>query len=362
MRFVHYYPRALVGNGGPTAAMWSWVKALVSDNQEVHVIYDEKWFGNQELAVPDVPLHGIKHRLNGRWHYPVGLTELVDEQTVLILHSAFLAGNLVAARMAARVGAKTVFTPHGAYDHDARQRNALLKRTWLGFERIIVNRSLAVHAFVDTETASIREVAPTVSIVTAPTPISIPQSHKWQGGGGYIAWLGRYDIEHKGLDLLIEAYRRIPKELRIPVHLHGRNSKNTRDDVEALVESSGLSDIISVGGPIEGDEKLRFLASAEFFIMPSRWESFSIALLEVLAMNIPSIVSNTMPISKQLIQENAAIVASINVEELATCIEDAIINKVNIYKKVFPLCFVQKNLTHEVVGHTFVQQIESLLF
>jgi glycosyltransferase involved in cell wall biosynthesis len=361
MKFIHYYPRALVGNGGPTVAMWSWVKALVSANQNVHVAYDEGLSGNQELAVSGVPLHGLKHRLKGRWRYPIGLSELLDCDTVLILHSAFLAGNLVAARVAARVGAKIVFTPHGAYEHEARQRNAILKKIWLGVESNFIERSLAVHVFVSTEVASIQEIAPSIQVVVAPTPVSIPAYCKWQGGGGYVAWFGRYDIEHKGLDLLIEAYRRVPAELRIPVRLHGRDSTNTRADVMALVKNAGLSDVFSVGGPIEGDAKLEFLASSEFFIMPSRWESFSIALLEVLALNVPSIVSDAMPISGQLNEEHASIVTSNSAAKLAETIEHVLINKRDSIGKIFPLRFVQNNLTHEVVGRSFVQQIETLL-
>lgn len=361
MKFIHYYPRALVGNGGPTVAMWSWVHALKEAGQDVKVICDSTLIAKQPLAVPGINVIPLKHRLFGRWRYPEGIEQHLTADTILIVHSAYLANNLIAAIKSKKSGSKTIFVPHGAYEHDARQRNALIKRTWLGFEKRIVDSSLAVHAFVDTEIRSIKEVAPNVPILVAPTPVAIPESHTWTGGGGYIAWMGRYDIEHKGLDLLIEAYQMVPPEIRLPLRLRGRNSTNTRAEVVDLVAKAGLSSFISIGGPIDGEEKIDFLKSAEFFVMPSRWESFSIALIEVLALNVPCLISSNMPISAKLGTEQASMISSIDPVELAKNLEHFLRNRSDIISSLFPRDFVARNLTYKSVGNCFVNQVASLV-
>jgi glycosyltransferase involved in cell wall biosynthesis len=357
VKFVHYYPRALVGNGGPTIAMWEWVKALKAAGQMVKIICDADLIDAQPLACSGVEIIPIRHRLKGRWRYPVDIGCHLDSNSIIIVHSAFVMGNLIAAMAAEKVGAKIVYVPHGAYDHAARQRNSILKRGWLLAEARLVDRGLAVHAFVDTEHPSIREVAANVSIITAPTPVSIPEEYAWRGGGGYIAWLGRYDIEHKGLDLFINAYGLVPQNLRVPVRLHGRDSTHTREDVSVLVKKAGLDDLISVGGSIEGHEKIEFLCNANFFIMPSRWESFSIALIETLALNVPCLISDSMPISRELSETGACIISSTQEQEFADVLSNILSKKIEI-SFLQPRKYVRSKLSHEVVGHAFVAQIE----
>jgi glycosyltransferase involved in cell wall biosynthesis len=266
-------------------------------------------------------------------------------------------GNLVAASVAIRKGACFIFTPHGAYSYEALKRNGLLKYLWLLVESKFANKALAIHAFVDTEAVSICQVAPQATVITSPTPVSLSTESTWQGGGGYIAWLGRYDIEHKGLDIFIKAYRLVPPHLRLPVKMRGRDSTNTLEDVLALVSHYGLDEIISVGGPIEGEEKTIFLNRASFYVMPSRWESLSIALLEALAHNIPCLISDAMPIAGALRDANACYVAS-NKPEIFAAELIEILKGSRDLNSLRPQQFIRDNLSYEVVGRKFVEQIK----
>jgi glycosyltransferase involved in cell wall biosynthesis len=360
MKYLHYYPRALVGNGGPTAAVWSWVRALKEVGQEVEVLFDSDLFGSQILTVPGVRLVPVRHRLHGRWRHPIGIADHLSSDTVLIVHSAFLLCNILAACTARGQASKTIFVPHGAYDRNARRRNKLLKRIWLMIERAVVEHSSAVHAFVDSEIPCIREVVPTIPIIVAPTPVAVSCSDQWHGGGGYIGWFGRYDIDHKGLDILLQAYHLVPQHLRIPIRLHGRDSTNSRNELAQLVVDANLQDVISVGGPIEGKDKTRFLSEAEFFVMPSRYESFSIALLEVLAMNVPAIISDKMPIAQQLKSNQACVVTPIEPQLLASALECVLRNPSRMRDAVRPRQYVERNLTHRAAGLSLLRQIEQL--
>ena len=61
MRLVHYYPRALVGDGGPTRAMWTWASATYSAGCDVAVLYDADLEAQSPLRNPAIPIVPLKH-------------------------------------------------------------------------------------------------------------------------------------------------------------------------------------------------------------------------------------------------------------------------------------------------------------
>ena len=74
---------------------------------------------------------------------------------------------------------------------------------------------------------------------------------------------------------------------------------------------------IEIGGPISGEEKRRFLLEANGYLLPSRWESHSVALLEALSLGIPCLVSSTLHIAPILRRFDAAILAAPDPSSLA---------------------------------------------
>lgn len=358
--YVIYYPRALVGNGGPTVAMWSWVKALKAVDQKVTVICDSSMISNQPLAIENVPVIPIPHNLFGRYRYPCGIGKYINKKSILILHSAFSTGNLIAAYAAEKKNAFFIITPHGAYNLHALKNKEFRKRIWLMVESRFVSKALGVHTFVEVENQSIHNLVPDARIITVPTGIEIPTGKNWEGGGQYVAWFGRYDIRTKGLDILIKAYSNVPDYLRLPLRLHGRNSINTREDVCHLVKDAGLQNFIEVNGPIEGEEKIDFLRKSQFFIMPSRYESFSIALLEALALNVPCLVSERMPIAEKLRTSRAAILVKPQVDDISNALVN-IFNNFSELQHLTPQLFVKNHCTYEAVGSSFIEQVDSLI-
>jgi glycosyltransferase involved in cell wall biosynthesis len=181
----------------------------------------------------------------------------------------------------------------------------------------VLERAAAVHLFFHSEAASMMALAPAAKIVVAPTGIEIPDE-RWRGGGGYLAWIGRYDPTHKGLDVLIDAISRIPPGDRPMIRLRGYDYRGGLARLAKLVERRpGVDRTIEIGGPISGDEKRRFLLEADGYVLPSRWESHSVALLEVLSLGVPSIVSSSLHIAPELRRHEAAILARPDAHSLA---------------------------------------------
>ena len=359
MRLVHYYPRALVGDGGPTRAMWQWANACAAAGADVAVMYDADLKARSPFANPAIPTLPLSH--HGRWRFrvPRGLGAALGTNDVLVLHSTYVPGNLVAARSALRHGVPYIVMPHGGYNVQARQRRQRRKQVWLPLERSYLERALAVHVFFDCETVDAAEVAPNARWLVAPTGFDLP-SERWDGGtGGYLAWIGRYDVRTKGLDLLVEAIGRIPAVERPRLRLHGRVSENRPEDIETLVRDAGLGDVVSVGRELQESGKRDFLCRSAAYVHPSRWESHSMAIIEALSYGIPSVVSMHCSIAANLRAEGVAVIVDATAEDIARGVATILRTPQDYSERARQ--FVATKLSWSVIAAEYLHQITELL-
>jgi glycosyltransferase involved in cell wall biosynthesis len=359
MRLVHYYPRALVGDGGPTRAMWQWVNASHAAGCDVAVVYDAALEAQSPLRNPDVPTIALIHSGRGRFRAPRRLSSALAPHDVLVLHSAYVPANLVAARSAFRRGFPYIVMPHGGYNRKARQRRQHRKQAWLPLERAYLERALAVHVFFNCETEDTRQVAPHARWLVAPTGFQLP-SERWDGGtGGYLAWIGRYDIPTKGLDLLIEAIGQLPTADLRPLRLHGRPSENRPEELARLTNARGLSDVVTIGGEIPERDKADFLRQSVAYVHPSRWESHSMAIIEALAYGIPSVVSQFCSIAQNLQAADAAVIVDATAADIARGISTILRTPQHYSERAVQ--FVRTNLSWSVIVDDYLHQIDQLL-
>jgi glycosyltransferase involved in cell wall biosynthesis len=321
-RIVHYYPDA-IGNSGVTYALWSWARAQAAAGYEVAVLhacapYDDSGVQfvakdlSSALTRRCVPHRG-SHRLT---LHPVELDRYLGRNDLLVLHEGWVPSNLVAANAACRAGVPYVVMPHGVYER--AWTNYLKGPRWLRRcpERRMLERAAAVHVFFYSEITDIAALAPNASFVTVPTGFDVPADH-WDGGGGYIGWVGRVDPFHKGLDLLVGAIAQLEPRERPTVRIRGYNYKGGIERLRAFIDAHRVGKWVRFEGPIAGDEKRRFLQAADGNVHPSRWECHSIALLENLALGVPCLVSDAIHIARTLAQASAALLTQLDEARIA---------------------------------------------
>lgn len=358
MRLVHYYPRALVGDGGPTRAMWNWASATYAAGCDVAVLYDAELQAESPLRNPAIPIVPVKHTGAGRIRNPRRLATVLTPNDVLVLHSTYVPGNVSAAWSARRRGVPYIVMPHGGYNARARERRHRRKQVWLPVERAYLERALAIHVFFETETCDTAQMAPNARWIVAPTGFDLPAG-SWDGGtGGYLAWLGRYDIRTKGLDLLVHAMNRLPTSGRQPLRTHGRRSEDSLEDLERIAREAGLADTVTIGDQLSESEKGDFLRRAAAYVHPSRWESHSLGLVEALAYGIPSVVSVFCAIAPELRAADAAIIVDPTPEDIARGIS-AILRSPQQYSDR-AIEFVRRSLAWNAIIDDYLRQIERL--
>lgn len=312
MRLVNYYPRAVSDRSGVTEALWSWAAALVDAGQEVVVLHagGPRHSPDPRHERPTLRDEAIPHRGGGRaTHRPVDIGRHLRPDDVLILHEGWVRSNLVAARAARRVGCPYIVVPHGVYEPGIRRMLKPPRRLRQLLERRLLERAAAVHVFFDSEIALVQSLAPNLrAAIVAPHGFE-PGHDRWSGGGGYLAWIGRYDPPHKGLDILLRAMALLSPVERPRLELRGPDYNGGYQVTRELIDQLDLGAWVTADEPVLGADKIEFLRRSDGYVMPSRWDSHPIALIENLGLGVPCLVSSAIHLAGPLAAADAALLA-----------------------------------------------------
>ncbi len=103
----------------------------------------------------------------------------------------------------------------------------------------------------------------------------------------------------KGQDILLEAFARLPKDLA-----HWRliflGKGQLKADLQAQAKQLGIAHRITWQGQVAN--LAEFYTAAKIFVLPSRYEGMSNALMEAMNYGLPVIVTNTCPGSLELVE------------------------------------------------------------
>ncbi len=200
-----------------------------------------------------------------------------------------------------RLSIPYAMTIHGRYSHIGRdnRRHRLSALYLRHIERHVLEGARFVQGVSGTECELIRRIAPHARVVLVPnaayssrfdgTPPA-PQRTAPSPGRPTFGFLGRYEIEHKGLDLLLEAFASYRLQGGTgTLELVGTGPE--REAISARALELGLERFVTASGPRFDAQKKQTLARWDYFVMPSRFEGMPIGGLEAGLAGLPLIVS-----------------------------------------------------------------------
>ncbi len=298
-----------------TSAVRRWSEALVRAGASVTVAYKE---GGTPSANGGVRWLPIPHARLGTAEVPLGFEAVLREADLLVVHSGWTLHNIRTAALARKLGVPYLLEPRGAYDPHIVARKRLLKRAWwFAAERELVTGAAAIHAFFDSEREHLDALGYRGPVVVASNGVEAPVGPLWDGGtGGYVLWLGRFDPEHKGLDILLQALRLLPASERPVIKIYGPDWRGRRERVEAMASSLGLDEWAQVGDSVYGAPKRSMLTQARGFVYPSRWDACPNSVLEAVSYEIPTLAT-PYPLGSVLAAKGAAFLADATPRALA---------------------------------------------
>jgi glycosyltransferase involved in cell wall biosynthesis len=248
---------------------------------------------------------------------------------VVHIHSLYVPANAMLARALRRHRIPYVVTPHGAADEHLLRRRAYVKRPYRALvERPTLNRAAFVHAIADE--SAIKAYGVTAPVVVAPNgidPSSVPDDLDRQtvrarldlGPDTRLAvFLGRLDRNHKGLDLLVDAFAEVSRTADLALILVGPDREGSRRVLQDLAARRGVAGAVTFWGAAHGREKFDLLAAADFFVQPSRWEAgVPLAVLEAMCIGRPCLVSRAADPTNSIPGHQAGLVVDATVAGVA---------------------------------------------
>jgi glycosyltransferase involved in cell wall biosynthesis len=227
---------------------------------------------------------------------------------IVHLHSVFTPPNALLAR---RLRVPYVVSPHGGYAPASLARNSRRKAVYGRLvERRMLRRAALRVALTEVEARDLAAYgAGTPSTIipngVAPVPERADRNvFRRELGLGpeerLLLFVGRLDVAHKGLDVLLDGVAEAPGW---HVALVGSNFREGRSWLLGRAQTLGMAARLTATGPRHGRQLQEAFAAADCFALTSRWEGLPIALLEALAHGVPAVVS---PAVDQLVGVNDA--------------------------------------------------------
>ena len=268
--------------------------------------------GTGLLPTPDVAVHPFRAELPARiWTgYSRKLTRFLDNEIprfdLVHVHEIWHYPGYMASRVARRRDVPCVVSFQG--ELDAPRLRYKRFRKWV-YRKSILDRILqsadALHAVTRAEQARVAELGYDTPVFLSPNGIGLdtpdalasPDTsdfltrHPRLRGKRVILFLGRIHPV-KGVDVLARSFAGLASSFPDAVLLvAGPDEDGARRGIERILRSAGLSDRAVFTGMLTGGDKLSALTLAELFVLPSRSEGMSVAVLEALAAGLPVVIS-----------------------------------------------------------------------
>lgn len=176
--------------------------------------------------------------------------------------------------------------------------------------------------------------------------VSIPTIKKtWGKQDKYkkFVYIGRFDVFHKGIDLLLDAVsleKDFLKREGFVLNLYGPNQKDVKQKcvdahtvLKQMTHQREIDSIVHVNDAVYGEKKLETLLENDVFIQTSRFEGLPLGVLEALSMGMPCLVTKGTNLADQVNRYHAGWGVKTSSEEIASAIKNAVLTQGSIEEK-----------------------------
>ena len=216
-----------------------------------------------------------------------------------------------------------IITPHGSLTTIAQAHKHFTKSILNAlFYNRFIQKADYVHYLSEKDATSSSNFKCTNACII-PNGVDIPNINPNYEKTNVASFIGRLDIEVKGLDLLINSVPPIAKELRsmeAKINIYGPDDNGSADKLMQLIKHNNISDLVFLKGAVSGQSKSKALQESKFYIQLSRTEAFGVAILEALSYGLPIIVTEGTTWKKIANEKNLGIGVDSSIKDISEAI------------------------------------------
>ena len=282
----------------------------------------------------------------------------------VVLHGTFNPPMATLGAHLRKHGIPYIFIPHDPYVDGLLKHKRLRKKLYFkAFEKALIEGSAAVQLLDKSHERPLRAMgckARTVVIPNGCEPEMLdhfPNDAREPGKDSEdvrFLYFGRMDRNHKGLDLLLEAFalaiEKSPALTSTVTLTMTGNDWTDRAELESLSETLGLGGRVTFTGR-SPEHAMDIVAKADLVVLPSRFDGFGLCIVEAMLGARPVLVSKGAGVAGHVANAGGGYLAEPTANSIAGAILNALEDRVNWKEK--GLCnrkYVLENLTWDQVA------------
>lgn len=244
---------------------------------------------------------------------------LEDRPDVAIVHSFFHVQYVSVYKELKRQKIPYIIEPHGSFVRNAMLKSKIKKgiANKTIFRRLIKEATAYIYLCEEEMEKSIYHKKHDMIIPNAVEELNV-DINKSEDIKFY--YIGRYDIHHKGLDLLLDALEILDKrKFVINIDFFGTG---TKEQVKYIEERIREMQYVHCGnrGPLTGADKEAVLSTYHIMVLTSRYEGLPMTILEAWNLGIPCVISEGTNMDKIVKENNIGWVSGTTPKEIAECL------------------------------------------
>ena len=321
------------------------------------------------INIANVQIDGIENQFEYTEDFKISnLQEPFNKPDIIIFHQLYYPKFLKIAKEARKRKIPYIIIPHGAMTKEVQRTRRLKKLAGnIVFFNKFMNGASSIQYLAEDEKSRAFKNYPCFASTNG---ISMPDAQKTEFNKDktIFTYIGRYDIQIKGLDLLVEAIKskeELLRENKCVFNLYGPHTEYSKSDIENLeniIVEKGISDLAFINGPVLDVEKKETLLNTDIFIQCSRSEAMGLSIAEAFSYGVPAIVTYTTTMGTFVDKYDAGWSCQTTVEDIAQAIEKALAQKYLLKEKSKnAVTLVKENFLWDNVAKGAIENYKKLI-